>query len=79
MTTVAAASAPVSDLDIFDWVLEDDPYPHYAKLREMGPIVFLEKAGLWAVARHADVKAVLADYETFCSSGGAGLLNKPVA
>jgi 4-methoxybenzoate monooxygenase (O-demethylating) len=75
MTNASGISAPVSGLDIFDPAFAADPYPHYARLREMGPVAFLEKAGLWVVARHADVKAVLSDHETFSSAGGAGIVN----
>lgn len=35
-----------------------DPYPHYAALREAGPTRSL---GMWVLARHADVLAVLRD------------------
>ena len=36
-------------------------------------MVFLERNRVWAVARHQDVYAALADHETVCSSRGAGL------
>lgn len=49
-----------------------DPYPLHEKLREAGPVVWLEKCGVYALARYEPVYEVLADFETFCSSGGLG-------
>jgi cytochrome P450 len=42
-------------------------------LREAGPVVWLAKWNVWAVARYAEVHAVLNDPATFCSSRGVGL------
>ena len=46
--------------------------PHYAALRDAGPVVWMERYGVWAIARHGDVSAALADPQTFCSSAGIG-------
>lgn len=70
-----AAGTPVSDLDLLDPAFSIDPHPRVAALRRLGRVVFLEKAGVWAVSRHADVKAVLEDHNTFISAGGTGLHN----
>jgi cytochrome P450 len=45
-----------------------DPYPHYHALRARTPVVFLPRAGYWAVLRHEDVTAVLKDPALFSSS-----------
>lgn len=66
---------PVSDLDILDPHFANNPHPRVAELRELGRVVLLQKSGIWAVSRHADVKAVLEDHTTFISSAGAGLQN----
>jgi 4-methoxybenzoate monooxygenase (O-demethylating) len=50
-----------------------DPYPMHELLREAGPVVFLPRYRVWAMARHQDVYATLTDHQTFCSSRGAGL------
>jgi len=53
--------------------LQDEPtgpYPMHELLREAGPVVFLERYRVWAMARHQDVHAALTDHETFCSSRG---------
>ncbi|KFI29936.1 cytochrome P450 [Haematobacter massiliensis] len=64
---------PVSDLDPFDIAYFDDPYPAQEALREAGPVVWLSRYGIYAVARYAEVHAVLNDWQTFCSSRGVGL------
>jgi len=50
-----------------------NPYPMHELLREAGPVVFLERYRVWAMARYQDVHAALTDHETFCSGRGAGL------
>lgn len=69
------SNVPVSDFDPYETAVLNDPYPHYAKLRDLGPIVWLEKYGVYALFRHDPVKEVLTDPETYCSSGGVGLTN----
>ncbi|WP_199258018.1 cytochrome P450 [Paracoccus binzhouensis] len=64
---------PRSGLDPFSTDFFDDPYPEHEKLREAGPVVWLERYGVHAVARHAEVHRVLNDWATFCSSRGVGL------
>lgn len=53
-----------------------DPYPFHAQLRDAGPVVWLEKWGVWAVARFEQVQAVLGDWRTYCSSAGVGIVNE---
>lgn len=50
-----------------------DPYPHYARLRELGPVVWLRKQKVYALPRYAECKAVLLDDETFLSGKGVSL------
>jgi len=64
---------PVSTVDPFSREFLTDPYPFHAALREAGPVVWLERYGIWAMARHEEVRACLMDWETFCSSAGVGL------
>lgn len=66
---------PTSDFDPYDSEVLSDPYPHYERLREAGPWVWLERYGVLAVARHEQVHAVLSRHEQFCSSAGVGLAN----
>jgi cytochrome P450 len=71
----ALSRAPVSDFDAYAEEVLDNPYPHYEVLRELGPVVYLRRYGVLAVARHAEIDAVLRDNLSFCSSGGVGLAN----
>ena len=70
-----APEAPVSDLDPYDADALRDPYPHYAALRDAGPLVWLHRYRVWAVARYQEVQAVLTDPVTYCSGAGVGLAN----
>ncbi|NBH03571.1 cytochrome P450 [Amycolatopsis sp. SID8362] len=54
-----------------------DPYPHYANLRDLGPVVWLPKQNVYALPRYAECKAVLLDDKTFVSGDGVAL--NPVA
>ncbi|MGA0614433.1 cytochrome P450 [Paracoccus sp. KR1-242] len=64
---------PQSDLDPFSTAFFDDPFPEHERLREAGPVVWLERYGIYGVARYAEVHQVLNDWATFCSSRGVGL------
>ena len=44
-----------------------DPYPEYAKLRRQAPIHRSRLTHSWVFARHADVDAILRDYQNFSS------------
>jgi cytochrome P450 len=68
-----SAGVPTSGLDPFSLDFMRDPHPAHEALREAGPVVWLEKYGAYAVARHAEVRQVLNDPATFCSSRGVGL------
>ncbi len=69
----AAADAPFSDADPFSVEFFEDPHRIHQELREAGPVVLLRRYGVHAVARHAEVHAVLNDWRTFCSSRGVGM------
>lgn len=69
----ATAVVPHSDLDPFSDAFLDDPYDGHRALRDAGPVVYLDHYRVWAFARFAQVRAVLTDPATFCSSAGVGL------
>jgi len=50
-----------------------DPYPHYARLRELDAVVWLTKQRVFAIPRYAECKAALRDDATFVSGHGVGL------
>ena len=68
-----SAGVPHTSLDPFSLDFLRDPHPAHEALREAGPIVWLEKYRAYAAARHAEVRQILNDPVTFCSSRGVGL------
>jgi cytochrome P450 len=62
-----------SDVDPFSIEFFEDPHRIHEELREAGPVVWLSRYGIWAVARYDEVHAVLHDWQTFCSSRGVGM------
>ncbi|MGY1812613.1 cytochrome P450 [Blastococcus sp. SYSU D00820] len=70
---MTAVDVPAYAPDLFSEAAIADPYPHYRALRDLGPVVHLPGAGVHAVARYRDVRAVLADDATFRSGAGVGL------
>ena len=52
-----------------------DPIPHYKELREVAPVVYLGKYGIWCTARYIVIKDILEDWSCFSNAGGAGLAN----
>ena len=69
----ATVDRPVSAIDPFSHAFLDNPYPHHESLREAGPVVWLEQYGIWAMARHQEVRDALTDWQTYCSGAGVGL------
>ena len=49
-----------------------DPYPFLSRLREAGPVSYLEATGTYAIVGYKEVYEVLMDFETYLSSGGLG-------
>ncbi len=67
------ADFPSYDADLFCDEALAEPYDHYRRIRDLGPVVRLEAHGLLAVSRYEDVRRVLGDPDTFCSGEGVGL------
>jgi len=66
--------------DLFSQEIRQDPYPHYAELRQRAPVYRLPESGFWVVSRYDDVLFVLKHPELFSSGamrtmmmGGLGL------
>lgn len=59
------------DLYAADAIL--DPHPHYARMRDLGPVVWLPRQRVYALPRYTECKAVLRDDETFISGEGVAL------
>ena len=73
--TTREINVPRLDLDPFSDEFLTNPYPFHEQMREAGPVVWLEKYGIWAVARHKECHGVLTDWASFVSSAGVGLAN----
>ncbi|WP_055596795.1 cytochrome P450 [Streptomyces hirsutus] len=59
---------PASDVDLFADDVLVDPYPVYAELRELGPVVHLRKNDVYALTRYDVIRGALADWESFSST-----------
>lgn len=73
MSATVDAAGPISDIDPFSDAFLTDPYADHAALREAGPVVWLERYGLWGIARAEHVEPALRDPHTFCSRRGVGI------
>jgi cytochrome P450 len=73
MRIQAPRDVPVYAANIYATDAIVDPYPHYARMREQGPVVWLSRHRLYALPRFAECKAVLRDDKSFVSGGGVAL------
>jgi cytochrome P450/ferredoxin-NADP reductase len=64
---------PVYDGDLYADEVIRDPYPVYARLRAMGPVVWLSQHQVFALPRYAEVASVLRQPKRFISSRGVSL------
>ena len=70
MSTALAEQSPTSTLDPYAGEALLNPWPLYGELREMGPVVWLERYGMFALTRYDAVAKVLRDWQAFPSSFG---------
>lgn len=63
---------PECDVDLFADDVLLDPYPVYAEMRRIAPVVWLPRHGFFAVVRYAEAREVLNDHERFVSGRGVG-------
>lgn len=64
---------PVTGFDPYNEAVLADPFAHHAKLRQLGPVFKLSRYGCYGMARFANVKEALQDWETYASGRGVGL------
>ncbi|WP_158818826.1 cytochrome P450 [Methylocapsa sp. S129] len=69
--------APIYDADFYSNDFIRNPWPHYARMRELGPVVWLPRHENFALVRHAEVADALRDHDTFIS--GRGVAADPLA
>ena len=61
---------PVYEIDFYSDDVILDPYPHYAALRALGPVVFIPQLGNYAITRYAEVREALHNWKVFSSAQG---------
>jgi cytochrome P450 len=59
-----------TDLDIWADEVLADPYPAYQQLRDLGPVVWLNKYGMAAFPRFGEVRSALARWQDYTSMHG---------
>jgi len=64
---------PETDFDPYAAAVLADPFAHHEMLRELGPVFWLSRYNCYGMARFAEVRTALHDWETFVSSRGVGL------
>ncbi|MEV0403156.1 cytochrome P450 [Actinoallomurus sp. NPDC050550] len=68
-----AVVPPASDVDPFADAVLLNPEPLHRALREAGPVVYLSRYDVYALARYEQVHAALQDWQHFESGSGVGL------
>jgi len=56
--------------DLYSPVIDADPFPYYAALRDKYPCYWSEGARLWILSRYDDIVEAARDWQTFSSSQG---------
>jgi hypothetical protein len=64
---------PELDIDPFCTAFFNDPYPAHAAMRDAGPVVYLPRYDIHAVARYDDVRGMLLDWASYTSARGVGI------
>jgi cytochrome P450 len=57
----------------YDYVIHEDPYPTYKRLRAEQPVFYNDELDFFAFSRHADVMAAFRDVDHYSSSYGVSL------
>jgi cytochrome P450 len=66
---VGVTEIDLASYDPMDPAIQQCPYPHYAAIRQVGPIFWHEQSAMFFAARHDIVKQILRDTTTFSSVG----------
>ena len=74
-TATTPGGVPVITADPFSPENLTNPHPLHEQMREAGPVVYLDRYDVWAMARYEQVNASLKNWETYSSAAGAGLSN----
>ncbi|MEX2127628.1 MAG: cytochrome P450 [Xanthobacteraceae bacterium] len=69
-TFLPPVAAPVYDEDFYGDEFIRDPYPRYAAMRALGPVVWLVRHGNFAVTQYKEVREALRNHKVFSSAQG---------
>lgn len=58
-------TTPISSFDLLDVRALETPYPVYEAMRSMGPAVYLERHGVWAIPGFHEVRSILGAPDIF--------------
>ena len=72
-TYSAANACPVYCEDIFSPEALREPFEHYRRIRDLGPVVRLEHPDVYVISRYADIKRAAQLPDIFVSTQGIGL------
>jgi len=61
---------PSYEADIYADAAILEPYPHYAAMRDLGPLIYLPRYDVYAIPRYAEVKKALLGHTQFLSGHG---------
>src|ERR1700716_4059235 len=64
-STLRTPAPPSPHLDPFDHDSLEDPAPLHTALRDAGPVVYLNRYDVYAMARYEQVHAALTDWQGF--------------
>ena len=67
---MASVAAPTSTIELYSDEALLEPYPRYEQLRALGPAVWLEAHGMYALPRFAECKEALRNWHVFSSAQG---------
>ena len=72
---MSASVTQAADVDVDVWSDTNlrDPFPLYAELRTLAPVVRLVRHDAYAVTRYAEIRDVLQEWESFTSAKGVGM------
>jgi cytochrome P450 len=60
----------VEPFDLYSPLIDADPFPYYAELRERYPCYWSDGAQLWILSRYDDIVEAARDWQTFSSTAG---------
>ena len=73
MANAPPVTVPELDLDPFAPAFFDDPYPGHTAVRETASVVMLRPHGCFATGRHAEIRAMLDNWQDYVSGRGVGI------